>query len=217
VSDNSKIALLVIGTGGHANSLIDVIECLKCFEIKGVIAKEHEGKGYSNGYPIIGEDKDFEHFQNLGFSFAIGVGQIKSYLARKGIFDHLLTLNASLPNIVSPYARISPKAQLEIGISILHDVVISSNVSIGSNCIINTKVLIEHDATVGANTHVSTGAILNGNVKVGENCFIGSGVVIANGVSICNDVTIGAGAVVIRDIEIAGIYVGNPLRYINKI
>ena len=47
-------------------------------------------------------------------------------------------------------------------------------------------------------------------MKVGDNCFIGSGAVIANGISICNNVIIGAGAVVVRDIDIQGVFLGNP-------
>ncbi len=208
----SKILLAIIGSGGHCNSLIDVVECIECFELKGIITKGFEVSNYSNNYPVIGEDKDFRRFQELGFAFAIGIGQIKSHLTRKKIFDQLVTFNAVLPNIISPYARISPKSQIGIGNSILHDVVINANVSIGDNCIINTKALIEHDATIASNTHISTGAIVNGSVKVGNNCFIGSGAVIANGVSICDNVIIGAGAVVLRDIKSSGVFFGNPAK-----
>jgi sugar O-acyltransferase (sialic acid O-acetyltransferase NeuD family) len=209
---NDKLSLAIIGGGGHCASLIDVIECIESFEIKGIILNGIELGNFSNGYPVIGEDKDFLRFQELGFAFAIGIGQIKSHLARKKIFDLLVTFNSILPNIISPYARISPKSQIGIGNSILHDVVINANVSIGDNCIINTKALIEHDATIGSNTHISTSAIVNGGVKVGDNCFIGSGAVIANGVRICDNVIIGAGAVVLRDIESSGVFFGNPAK-----
>lgn len=214
---NNKLSLAVVGAGGHCTSLIDVIECIEIFELKGIIAKEIKVGNHINGYPVIGEDKDFQRFQELGFAFAIGIGQIKSHFVRKRIFDQLVNLTALLPNIISPYARVSPRSQMGIGNSIMHNVVINANVSVGDNCIINSKALVEHDAIIGSNTHISTGAIINGDVKVGDNCFIGSGAVIANGINICNNVIIGAGAVVVRDIDIQGVYVGNPLRCLNKI
>ena len=214
---NNKLSLAVVGAGGHCTSLMDVIECIEFFELKGIIAKEIKVGNHINGYPVIGEDKDFQRFQELGFAFAIGIGQIKSHFLRKRIFDQLVNLTALLPNIISPYARVSPRSQMGIGNSIMHNVVINANVSVGDNCIINSKALVEHDAIIGSNTHISTGAIINGDVKVGDNCFIGSGAVIANGINICNNVIIGAGAVVVRDIDIQGVYVGNPLRCLNKI
>ncbi len=209
---NNKFSLAVIGAGGHCTSLIDVIECIETFELKGIIAKEIKVGNDTNGYPVIGEDKDFQRFHELGFAFAIGIGQIKSHFLRKRIFDQLVNFSALLPNIVSPYARVSPRSQMGIGNSIMHDVVINANVLIGDNCIINSKALIEHDAIIGSNTHISTGAIINGDVKVGDNCFIGSGAVLVNGINICNNVIIGAGAVVVRDIEIPGVFLGNPAR-----
>ena len=36
------------------------------------------------------------------------------------------------------------------------------NVSIGENCIINNKALLEHDVKIGDNVHISTGCIVNG-------------------------------------------------------
>jgi sugar O-acyltransferase (sialic acid O-acetyltransferase NeuD family) len=214
---NNKILLTIIGAGGHCTSLIDVIECIETFELKGIIAEGVEVGKNTNGYPVIGNDKDFKRFQELGFAFAIGIGQIKSHFLRKSIFDQLVNITALLPNIISPYARVSPRSQLGIGNSIMHDVVINANVSVGDNCIINSKALVEHDAIIGSNTHIATGSIINGDVKVGDNCFIGSGAVIANGINICNNVIIGAGAVVVRDIDIPGVYVGNPLSCLYKI
>lgn len=214
---NNEVLLTIIGAGGHCTSLIDVIECIETFELKGIIAQDVEVGNFTNGYAVIGNDKDFKRFHELGFAFVIGIGQIKSHSVRKRIFDQLVNLNARLPNIISPHARVSPKSQIGIGNSILHDVVINANVSIGDNCIINSKALVEHDTIIGSNTHISTGAIINGDVKVGDNCFIGSGAVIANGINVCNNVIIGAGAVVVKDIDIAGVYVGNPLSCLNKI
>ena len=53
-----------------------------------------------------------------------------------------------------------------------------------SNCIINSKALIEHDCNVLSHCHISTSAVLNGDVIVGEGTFFGSNAVSKQGVNI---------------------------------
>lgn len=206
------IPILIVGSGGHCNSLIEIIECQKTFEIKGIISKELPIGSNINGIPVVGKDMDLPKFNNLGYSFAIGIGQIKSNAIRKLIYSKLFFLNASIPNIISPFAHISSRAKIGSGNSIFHNVIINSYAQIGDNCILNSKSLIEHDSEIGSHNHISTGALINGNVKIGDNCFIGSGTIIANGVEIVSNSIIGAGSVVIRDIEIPGTYWGNPAK-----
>ena len=54
------------------------------------------------------------------------------------------------------------------------------------------------------------------STKIGNRVSIGSNATILP-VSICEGTVIGAGAVVTRDIDIPGIYVGNPARFLRKI
>ena len=56
---------------------------------------------------------------------------------------------------------------------VFHHVIVNSNVSIGENCIINNKALLEHDVKIGDNVHISTGCIVNGS-SIGSNTFVGS-------------------------------------------
>ena len=53
----------------------------------------------------------------------------------------------------------------------MHKAIINSNVKIGSNCIINTKSLIEHDCVIGDNSHIATSVNINGHVKIGKKLF----------------------------------------------
>jgi acetyltransferase-like isoleucine patch superfamily enzyme len=52
--------------------------------------------------------------------------------------------------------------------------------------------------------------------RVGSRVSIGSNASILP-VSICDDVVIGAGSVVTRDINEAGIYAGNPARFVRRV
>jgi acetyltransferase-like isoleucine patch superfamily enzyme len=59
----------------------------------------------------------------------------------------------------------------------MHHALINANVTVGKNCIINTKALLEHDVIVEDNCHISTASVVNGGVVVKEGTFFGSNAV----------------------------------------
>lgn len=57
-------------------------------------------------------------------------------------------------------------------------------------------------------------ARLDGGITIGDNCYIGARVVICSGVSIVDSTCIGANSTVSKSIQVPGLYVNQPLRYI---
>lgn len=90
--------------------------------------------------------------------------------------------------------------------------IITTDVTIGTHCIVNVNAAIHHDTIIGNYVTISPGATICGNVKIGEGCFIGAGAIIREKIKICDNVFIGAGAVVVKDINFPGIYIGTPAR-----
>lgn len=207
-----KKKIIVVGSGGHASSVIDILSFMNEWEVSGVISQDLRESDSYFGYPVLGNDEVIEKLTQNDYSFVIAVGQIKSSNTRHKIYCQLNRFNAKLPVIVSPDAYISKNTNIGKGSMVFHRVIINTNVSVGENCILNNMCLIEHDTVIGSHTHISTGAVVNGNVKIGAHCFIGSGSVIANNVTICNNVVLGAGSIVVKDLIHEGIYFGNPAR-----
>ncbi|MBB3659767.1 acetyltransferase-like isoleucine patch superfamily enzyme [Rhizobium sp. BK650] len=87
-------------------------------------------------------------------------------------------------------------------------------VEIGEDCFIGHGVMFINDL-------FSNGGPARGNrtlwkeTRIGNRVSIGSNATILP-VNICDDVVIGAGAVVTSDIEVSGIYAGNPARLIRN-
>ena len=186
--------ILLIGTGGHCKSVIDLIEHEKKWLIKGLICEKDVLLENVLGYPIIGTDNDLKDLKKK-YQYAFNsVGQIKSPKNRKNISEKLKNLKFFTPNIISPNSIISKHVLLGKGNFIGHGVIINSNSKIGDNCIINSKALIEHDAIIKSFCHISTGVIINGDVSIGEGSFIGSGSIIREGVKIPPFSTITAGS-----------------------
>jgi sugar O-acyltransferase (sialic acid O-acetyltransferase NeuD family) len=211
-----KKDIVLIGGGGHCQACIDVVELQNIYTIKGVVdVKEKHGQAVL-GYEVIGTDSDLPALSRTVKNYLITIGQIKTAVKRKRLFDELKRLNVKFPVIQSPNAYISKHADINEGTIVMHHALINAGVKIGCNCIINTKSLIDHNAAIGNHCHISTGAILNGEVSIGNECFIGSNSTIREAVIICPSTVVGAGAAIYRDILEQGIYSGNPLRRVDK-
>lgn len=195
--------IILIGSGGHANSCIDVIKSEGKFKIYGFVSNE---KSLKLSYPLVGNDTDLSKVYKKCKNAIISIGSIKNPKKRIKIFKLLKKLNFKLPVIKSPNSYISPSAKIDEGSIIMHHVLINSNSVIGKNCILNTKSLIEHDVTIGDNVHISTAAVINGSVTVEDNTFIGSNATIKHGVKIGKNCVISAGAFLNKNLKSGSLF-----------
>ncbi len=123
--------------------------------------------------------------------------------------------------------------------------------TIGDNTFVGPFVEIQKDVTIGSNCRVQSHTFICELVTIGNDCFIGHGVMFINDlfskggpaqgdknlwmsttignnvsigsnatilpVTICDNAVIGAGAVVTKDITEPGVYAGNPAKFLRKI
>ena len=187
--------ILLLGTGGHTRSCIEIVEQENKFKIAGLISKSSSKNSTFLGYPILGDDNDLSKLREKFDNALITVGQIKSPNIRIKLYRLLKELGFTLPVIKSPRAYVSKRSKIGEGTIIMHDSIVNANVQIGINCIINNKSLIEHDVNIGDFCHIATGTIINGLVSIGNKNFIGSGVVTKQSIIIGNNCVIGAGLI----------------------
>ena len=176
--------IILLGGGGHCKSVIDVIEQEKKYKIHGIVDKPKFLGSKILGYKVIGSDLDLEYLAKKYKNAIITVGQIQSPLVRIKLFNLARKAGFKFPPIISPRAYVSKYSRIGMGTIVLHNVVVNSNVSIGNNCIINTKSLIEHDCEISDHCHISTCATINGSVKIRSKCFIGSNATVRDGITI---------------------------------
>jgi sugar O-acyltransferase (sialic acid O-acetyltransferase NeuD family) len=210
----NKPKLILVGGGGHCKSCIDVIELEAKYDIVGILDLPEKKGEKILGYEIIGSDNDYEKYIQEGCEFLITVGQIKSAIIRKIIFEKLNILSAKIATVISPRAYISQYAVLGTGTIAMHNVFVNAGVNIGANCILNSNCNIEHDVVIGNHCHISTGAFVNGDCKIGNEVFIGSNGTISSQVNVGDNVVIGAGTLVIKSITDNQKAVGVPAKII---
>lgn len=211
-----KSKLILVGGGGHCKVCIDVIEQAGQFEIIGILDLQNLVGTSVLNYQIIGTDQDIGKYAELGYSFLITVGQIKSAVLKEKLFYQLKKNSANIATLIAPSAHVSKYSNIGIGSIVMHHAIINAGVTVGENCILNNKCDIEHDTVIGSHTHISTGAIINGNCTIGKGVFIGSNATVCNQITIEDEVVIGSGSVVRKDVIRKDIQAGNPAKSINK-
>ena len=190
--------LVIIGAGGHAKSVIDIIEELGSWKIIGLIGRENEKQKQVSGYRVIGTDKDLRLIRKeCNYAF-IGIGQIKNYEPRVSVAKELERLNFKMPAIKAKSAYISKRAIIGKGTLVGHGAIINSGAMIGENAIINSGAIIEHDSKIHDYTHISTGTIVNGGAIVEKMSFLGSNSMVREGVIVPQCSIIRAGSIVMK-------------------
>ena len=118
-------------------------------------------------------------------------------------------------SFIGPFVEIQKDVKIGKNTKVQSHSFICSLVNIGDNCFIGHGVMFINDL-------FKNGAPAGGDASkwattnIGDNVSIGSNSTILP-VNICNDVVIGAGSVVVKNIELSGIYAGNPAKLLRKL
>ena len=92
--------------------------------------------------------------------------------------------------------------------------ILTSNINIGEFSQINLCSTIGHDTKTGSFLTTAPGVHINGESTIGNMNYYGSNTALKNKIRVTDNVIIGMNSNVLKDIDIPGVYVGNPLRKI---
>lgn len=167
-----------------------------------------------NGCQILGKTDAIEReFTNNSFDeLLIGIGY-KHLDARKSLFERF---EKSIPfgKIIHSSSWLDSTVTVKQGSVIYPGCIIDANVTIENNTIINIGCVVAHDTIIGKHCFLSPRVALAGFIRVEEMCILGINATIIDNITIVSKTQIGGGTVVIKNIEIPGLYVGNPQKFI---
>jgi len=205
--------IILLGGGGHAKVLIDLIKTAGHYEIAGILDKQLKIGSEVAGIPVLGNDDFLPELYSKGIKNAcIAVGSIKDNSKRRELFERVKQIGFNIPYLVHPSAIVSGNSRISEGVQIMPGAIIQTDSLIGRNTIINTGVIIEHDCKIGKHIHVCPGAVVSGGSIIGDNAFIGAGATVINGIKIGSDAVIAAGAVVINNVPDGAKVIGIPAK-----
>jgi sugar O-acyltransferase (sialic acid O-acetyltransferase NeuD family) len=197
---------VVLGAGGHARSVVDVLERAG----HRVVAVAGDAGGRAWHVEALETDLDaLDRAAADALDVAVAIG---SNPARTRLLGQVAERGLAAPAVVAATATVAPHARLGAGTVVLEHAHVGPAASLGTAVVVNTAAVVEHDCTVGDGVHVAPGAVLLGAASVGAGSLVGSGARVLPGVRVGAGVTVGAGAVVTEDVPDGSTVVGVPAR-----
>jgi sugar O-acyltransferase (sialic acid O-acetyltransferase NeuD family) len=203
-----KIA--VIGAGGNARELAEILRDIHDYEVVGFLAdtcSEHDSPVLGGFAWPAGNDVD---------AFAMGIGDpVTKYRVAQQLcarYPHI-----AWPVIVHPTAYVGASVKLARGSIVCVGAIATTNIEIGEFSQLNFGCTVGHDTQVGPACLVNPGANISGGVRLGRSVLVGTGAQILQYLSVGDEARIGAGAVVLEDVEPGATVVGIPARKIFNI
>ncbi|OAN13550.1 hypothetical protein A3K86_13260 [Photobacterium jeanii] len=207
----TKLPHLILGAGGHASVLVDILRQQRT-EIAGLVSPDLQVtdavlRDSLHAIPCFADDDDVMQFQPETVVLVNGIGALPRQGLRNKLFQHFSRQGYCFASVISSQALVSPYAQLGHGVQVMPGAIIQAGAVIGDNSIINSGAIVEHDCQIGAHCHIAPGATLCGQVNVAANSFIGARAVVIQNLMIEENVVVAAGARVHRDVLAGETYI----------
>ncbi|MBO1308220.1 acetyltransferase [Enterococcus sp. 669A] len=208
----NELSYILIGAGGHAKVIVDILT----EEKKKITGFFDDKKTEFENLKYLGTTDDLlkekaGYLHQYRFIIAIG-----SCSQRKTMYNKLELPDDCYGNAVHPNAYISKNAKIRKGTVVMANVVVNSSANVGKHSILNSSSVIEHDNKLGDFVHVSPGCHLAGEVSVGEGTHIGIGTNCIQQINIGDWCIIGAGSVILKDIPDHTLSYGVPVKIMKE-
>ena len=196
----SKTRLVIVGAGGHARSVLALLDRLDEYEVVALVDTYQPPDSYLFGLPIISSLDQLACFcadaNALNLCVAIG-----DNIRRQVMSERLIRMlpDSNFPTLVDPTAVVASGACLAQGVVVMAHAHVGAGCHVESGCLVNTQASIDHDCILGTFSSLAPGVITGGRVEVGSRSFIGLGSRIIHGIKIGADTVVGAGSLVIKD------------------
>jgi sugar O-acyltransferase (sialic acid O-acetyltransferase NeuD family) len=205
--------VVIIGAGGHAQEVADIIrhQPHEQIELVGFVIDQEYLNSPQRLFPILGDWSWFDGADRDELSVVCAVGEPA---ARKKMVERADSKGLSFARVISPLSYVSPDASVAAGSMIFPNAVISADVSLGAHTVINTGTTVSHETAIESYATICPGVHIAGKVTIGDGCYLGIGCSVIQGVSIGEWTTVGAGAVVVGDLPSRVTAAGVPARVI---
>jgi sugar O-acyltransferase (sialic acid O-acetyltransferase NeuD family) len=205
----------IVGAGGFGKeTLCCLIDSLGNTDFNTAdIARFFVGDDYFETDSVLGIPvMPLSQFDPQKYDAVIAVGDP---LSRKRLVESL-PKDTTFATIIHPTAVISKWVTIGEGSIVTAGSILTCDIKIGKHAHINLLTTIGHDCVIGDYFTTAPSVNISGHCTLGDGVYLGTNVSIKQSVKICSNVTIGMGGVVLKNIDEAGVYIGFPLKKLEK-
>ena len=196
---------VIIGTGGHANSILDLVHD-SGNKIDYFVGFDNN-IAFFQDIPVVGI-KDINNLP-LNYKFIFGIGDFK--IRNRILMELPLNeISSRFPPVIHRTSYVSTKARIGNGTVIFANTYVGPNTTVGTFCVLNTNVTVEHNCSLGDYNSIAPSTTIAGGVTTGSKCFFGMGSLISNNVSIGSESIIAANSFVNESVPENSFLAGNP-------
>jgi UDP-perosamine 4-acetyltransferase len=204
--------IVLIGAGGHARVLIEVLRARR-EKIAGFVSNDPQNDAGEMGeLPHLCTDEELLAAGPEGIDLVNGIGSTGKSDRRRRLFERFHEAGFRFATVMHPAAIMASDVVLGEGAQVMAGAVLQPGVVVGANAIVNTGALVDHDVRLGDHCHVAPGACVAGAVTIGEAAHVGAGSTVIQSVRVGDGALIAAGATVIRDVPAGIVVAGVPAR-----
>jgi sugar O-acyltransferase (sialic acid O-acetyltransferase NeuD family) len=214
--------LVIIGTGGSAYDILDVVDAINeqspTWVVAGFLDDQRPAGSSCLGFEVLGALADArflsgDHGRGLSdAAFINSIGSDRTYLRRRALIERCGLPEERFATLIHPLAGVSPRARFGRGVCVNYGVSVAGNVTVGNHVWLGPASIVGHDSILDNYSLLAPGAVVSGLVHVGDSCYIGAGAQIRHQIVIGAGSLVGMAAVVVKDVAPGDVVVGNPAR-----
>ncbi|MFM2225333.1 MAG: hypothetical protein RJA07_1535 [Bacteroidota bacterium] len=207
--------ICIAGTGGFAREVFTLlIDCVsdKQINLKDFVRFQMPDKDYIKTEIMGIETICDSEFNPTLHQLVIAVGEPK---IRKKIVS-LFPKETEYATLIHPNAIISNWVNIGEGSIITAGCILTCNIEIGKHAHLNLQSTIGHDCIIGDFFTTAPSVNISGNCTIDECVYFGTKAAIKQGINVCSNVTIGMGGIVVKNVLESGVYIGSPIRKLEK-
>lgn len=204
--------LLLVGAGNFGREALawalDVPADRRDWEIAGFLDdRPNVLDGFDTPVKIVGSPTTYKPSDDEVFFCTIGDSR-----ARLTVCRDLESRGYRFASIIHPTAVIGPRCEIGDGTILCPYTIVTTDVRIGSHCLLNLASTVGHDSVLGDGCTLSDHCDVCGRVTLGEAVHMGSHASVIPGVTVGDGAILGAGAVAVRDVQPGSTVLGVPAR-----
>jgi sugar O-acyltransferase (sialic acid O-acetyltransferase NeuD family) len=171
--------LIIIGAGGHARSIADIVLEQGEYSLVGFVDDVYPDLESVWEFPVLGKVDAAAGLRGMAECAFVAIGNNQ---VRESLFQVLVGLGFELPNIIHSRAIVSSRAILGRGVAIMAGAVVGTEASLGDGVIVNAGAVVDHHARVDVFGHLGVNAAMAGGTGLGRGAWMQAGSAFGYGV-----------------------------------
>jgi sugar O-acyltransferase (sialic acid O-acetyltransferase NeuD family) len=177
----NKSKLLIVGAGGHGQSVAEAAELNGQFEVIGFVDDGVAIGALVMGYPVLGGATLLSAYAAVCDQVVVAIG---NNALRASLVDRLVQAGLSLATVMHPKAMVSPRARLGAGSAVMAGAIVGTEAQLGLGAIVNCGAVVDHHACVEDFGHLGVGACMAGGTVLGAKAWLQAGSALGYGVKV---------------------------------